>query len=220
MWKCHHGISTTPKQYSEISANLLFSPLFSQYLMVQLTIAHAISTNSTSLLPDLVYAFNESLLESRNIFLYDIHYSMVFSLDETKRYIYIGFPVQATVIKTLENIKKIVQNSHLDVFFKIDVFKNFAKLTGKPCTIESSLIKLETRPAIFFTKRYSGTSIFCEICKIFKSIFFYRKLRWLAGFQNLLKIFYTFISVLHAMFFLIYFLMGWWWIQMNVRLHN
>ena len=127
--------------------------LFSQYLMVQLTIAHPISTNSTSLLPDLVYAFNKSLFESRNIFLYDIHYSMVFSFDETKRDIYLGFPAQATVIKILENIEKIVQNSHLDVFFKIDVFKNFAKLTGKPCTIESSLIKLETRPAIFFYKK-------------------------------------------------------------------
>ena len=85
---------------------------------------------------------------------FSMTYTILWSFPLMKlKEIYIGFPVQATVITILENIGKIVQNSHMDVFFKIDVFKNFAKLIGKPCTIESSLIKLETRPAIFFKKR-------------------------------------------------------------------
>ena len=62
------------------------------------------------------------------------------------------FPCTSTIATFLENIKKMVQNSHPDVFVKIGVFKNFVKLTGKPCAGESSLIKLVTRPATFLKK--------------------------------------------------------------------
>ena len=44
--------------------------------MVQLTIAHPTSLTSSSLQPDLIYAFNGSLFESKCIFLHNTHHSI------------------------------------------------------------------------------------------------------------------------------------------------
>ena len=58
--------------------------------MVQLTIAHPTSPTSSSLLSDLIYAFNGSLFYSKYIFLHHTHYSMFFSLDELPVDIYLS----------------------------------------------------------------------------------------------------------------------------------
>ena len=59
-----------------------------QDIKVQLTIAYPTSPTSSSLWPDLIYNFNRNLFESNYIFLYNTHYSLVFSLDELLADIY------------------------------------------------------------------------------------------------------------------------------------
>ena len=65
-------------------------------------------------------------------------------------------------------VSAILRSSHQEVFWKKGVFKNFAKFTGKhPCQ------------SLFFAawglqllKRESGTGVFCDLVKFFRTPFF------------------------------------------------
>ena len=62
-------------------------------------------------------------------------------------------------------ITPICRSSCLRMFFKIGVLKNFANFSLKYLCWSLFLIKL---------KRDSNEIVFCEICKIFKSTFYYK----------------------------------------------
>ena len=74
------------------------------------------------------------------------------------------------------------RSSHSQMFFKIDVLKNFANFTGKHLCWSLFSIQLQAlRPASLLKRDFNMfdsnvmTYMFsCEICEIFKIIFFYR----------------------------------------------
>ena len=61
------------------------------------------------------------------------------------------------------------KSSHLQMFYKICVVRNFAKFTGKHLFRSLFLVKLLAR---LYWKKYSGTSVFLEFCGTCKNTFF------------------------------------------------
>ena len=59
-----------------------------------------------------------------------------------------------------------------EVFCKMDVLRNFAKLTGKP--VPETLFAGQTRPATLLKKDTLAQLFSCEFYKISKSTFFNR----------------------------------------------
>ena len=69
------------------------------------------------------------------------------------------------------------QKEPLEVFLKNGALKNFAIFTGKHLYWSLFLIKLQAfRPATLLN-RGSNTGVSCEICEIFKNIYFEEHLR-------------------------------------------
>ena len=76
-------------------------------------------------------------------------------------------------------MRKKLQSSRSQIFFKIGVIKNFSNFTGKYLCWSIFLIKLQTwRPAALL-RRGSNTGVFLEIDEIFKNTFFTEHLWWL-----------------------------------------
>ena len=66
------------------------------------------------------------------------------------------------------------RSSHLQMFFKIGVLKSFPNFTGKHLCWSFFLKSLQAEGKQPYRKT-SPTQVFsCEVCKIFKSTFFYR----------------------------------------------
>ena len=59
-----------------------------------------------------------------------------------------------------------------EVFCKMDVLRNFAKLTGKP--VPETLFVGQTRPAPLLKKETLAQLFSCELCKISNNTFFKR----------------------------------------------
>ena len=76
-------------------------------------------------------------------------------------------------------MRKKLQSSRSQIFFKIGVIKNFSNFTGKYLCWSIFLIKLQTwRPAALL-RRGSNTGVSLEIGEIFKNTFFTEHLWWL-----------------------------------------
>ena len=66
------------------------------------------------------------------------------------------------------------RSSRSQMFFKIGAFKNFTNFTGKRLCRSLFNRVADLQACSFIQKRLSNTGVFCEICGIFKNIFFYR----------------------------------------------
>ena len=72
-----------------------------------------------------------------------------------------------------------IRSSRPKAFYKIGVLKNFAKFTEKhPC--QSLFFNKIADVAYNFVKKETLAQVFsCEVCEIFKNIFFTEHLQWL-----------------------------------------
>ena len=78
------------------------------------------------------------------------------------------------LIKPGNKIKKHHRSTRPQMFFKTGVLKNFANFTGKHLCWSLFLIKLQVFQVCSFIKKSPTQVFFCEICEIFKIIYFYR----------------------------------------------
>ena len=60
------------------------------------------------------------------------------------------------------------------MFFKISVFKSFAKFTGKHLYYSLFLKNLQAEGVYLYFKKTPTQVLSCEVCKRFKKSFFYR----------------------------------------------
>ena len=77
------------------------------------------------------------------------------------------------------------RSNRSQMFFKIGVLKNLANFTGKHLCWNLFLIKLQALSPVTLLKGTPAHVFSCEICEMFKNIFFIEHLRWLLLFRSI-----------------------------------